>query len=146
MIARRAVDRPAAVVAAGPLDLAGVDAHPHGEPERAEVALGGHGGVRRPTRRTSKAAAMPSPSVANTSPPAASTAARRTSKCRSTRSAIAGDCSHCRVEPSMSVNRNVTVAAGRSSVRRGAWRSCAPASRPSSSANRIGPSARRIFL
>ena len=43
--ARRPVDRAAAVVVADALDLAGVDAHPHGEPERGEVALGGHGGV-----------------------------------------------------------------------------------------------------
>ena len=55
---------------------------------------------------------MPSPIVAKTSPPAASTAARSTAKCCSTRSCISGDSSHWRVEPSMSVNRKVMVTAG----------------------------------
>ena len=59
------------------------------------------------------AAAMPSPIVAKTSPPVVSTAARSTAKWSSTRPDISGDSSHWRVEPSMSVNRNVTV------VRRG---------------------------
>ena len=55
------------------------------------------------------AAAMPSPMVAKTSPPTPSTATRRALKCCSTRSCISGDSSHCRVEPWMSVKRNVRV-------------------------------------
>ena len=65
-----------------------------------------------------KAAAIPSPIVAKTSPPVASTASRSTAKWSSTRPDISGDSSHCRVEPSMSVNRNVTVVRDR----RGGWR------------------------
>ena len=90
---------------------------------------------------------MPSPSVANTSPPASATATRNTSKCRATRSAIAGDCSHWRVEPSMSVNRNVTVAAGRSTVRRGARAFVRSGVAPLFIRHpHSDPSARRIFL
>ena len=57
-------------------------------------------------------AAMPSPIVAKIWPPVASTAARRTAKWASTRSDIPADCSHWRVEPTMSVNSRVSVARG----------------------------------
>ena len=100
-----------------PLHLAGVHAHPHLEADPR------HGRARRDRRvhggsAEVNAAAMPSPIVANSSPPRLLHGRAQHAKCCSTRSDIAGDSSHCRVDPSMSVKRNVTVAAGRSSVRR----------------------------
>ena len=108
------VDRPAAEVVADPLHLAGVDAHAHARARaRGSSRWAVDGGADAPRRPTSNAAAMPSPIVANTSP-----AGRRRRPCaarrsaRSTRSAIVGDSSHWRVEPSMSVNRKVIVPLG----------------------------------
>ena len=131
---RRPVDRAPAVVATDALDLAGVDAHPHGQPQRRELALGGHRGVdggrrRRRTPRRCRHRAWRTPRRRRPSPPLA---ARRSGGRRGRPSPATAPTA--RVEPSMSVNRNVTVARpdGR---RRTAGAGGSP---PASSAIRIG--------
>ena len=61
-----------------------------------------------------KAAHTPSPVCLNNQPPWPSIAARNTSSCAAKSTRIAsGSVSHRRVEPSISVNKNVTVPDGR---------------------------------
>lgn len=66
-----------------------------------------------PSAARVNATANPSPPVANTCPPLRSNAARSSSSWRAREAGIASDAvCHSRVEPSMSVNRNVTVPVG----------------------------------
>ena len=64
------VDGAAAEVVTDPLDLAGVDAHAHGETDRGHLAAAPATAARSAPSTDVNAAAMPSPIVANTSPAA----------------------------------------------------------------------------
>ena len=71
-----------------------------------------------PSPARPNATAKPSPPVENTNPRCASRVRRTISSCWASAIRIAsGRSSHSRVEPSMSVNRNVTVPVGRSRTR-----------------------------
>ncbi len=116
-----AVDGRPEVIAVTLLDLAAVNAHPHVQQRlrlaRREVRLRSLGGVdcvAGPVERRREPVAP----VANTYPPWASIASRTTASCTANAARISSArSSHSRVEPSISVKRNVTVPEGRPATR-----------------------------
>jgi hypothetical protein len=115
---RRPVQGGAEVVALAFLRIARVQGHPH--PDRGSlrpqlVVKAGLGATAAASASPARAnaAANPSPPVENTYPPCAWVAARTMSSWRATARRIASVAdAHSRVDPSMSVNRKVTVPEG----------------------------------
>ena len=116
---RRTVHRRAVIVTGPQVGLARVQTHPHPQRLGQRPVLGPERKLRI-HRRSHRAACglantacSPSPVVLTTTPSRFSTASRRISSWRASAPRMGSGCScHRRVDPSRSVNRNVTVPVG----------------------------------
>ena len=111
--ARGAVDVQADVALLGEHRLTGVHAHPHADGRRAPPAPPRPQPARR--RRAANATKNASPCVSTSTPPCRPNASRTTRRCSPSASAYRSHRARAssRVDPSMSVKRNVTVPRGR---------------------------------